>query len=146
MTIALKFTFSSAIKCLRNADKPELLCDRAELGHDEWSIKYFQQIDLMKERKGAWPSRHEIGSIGLTNGLPTMDTRITQVTAFNSANTLVEAILEKIANAESRKGINRVLKNYQSIKYFRTSLKKRGRRLDLTKTMKNESQSTREQL
>ena len=101
---------------------------------------------LWRKRKGAWPSRHEIGSIGLTNGLPTMDTRITQVTAFNSANTLVEAILEKIANAESRKGINRVLKNYQSIKYFRTSLKKRGRRLDLTKTMKNDSQSTREQL
>ena len=101
---------------------------------------------LWRKRKGAWPSRHETGSIGLTNGLPTMDTRITQVTAFNSANTLVEAILEKIANAESRKGINRVLKNYQSIKYFRTSLKKRGRRLDLTKTMKNESQSTREQL
>ena len=30
---------------------------------------------------------------------------MTQVKAFNNANTLVEAILERIANAASRKGI-----------------------------------------
>ena len=73
---------------------------------------------------------------------PTMDTRMTQATAFNSANTLVEVILEKISNAASRKGINLLSLNYQSIKYFRTSLKKRGRQLDLTNTRQNESQST----
>ena len=48
---ALKLTFSSAIKCSRNADEPGLR-GRAEVSHDEGSNKYFQQIDLIEKKKG----------------------------------------------------------------------------------------------
>ena len=41
------------------------------------------RLILWSKRRGAWPSSHEIGSIGIVNGLPTIDTRITQVTAFD---------------------------------------------------------------